>query len=199
MAMSSEVLHLIGAGVGFPIAILMLKRGLVDCEHWDIFSVWAGRHTMTPEEREAADAARRASGNRTTADRCRPRRCSEEIREILGGGQPLLAVRAHQRLSRELPGWVLPRPDLWNLIQALQAQKLWAESVSPMEEYLAHYSEQAAVVRLRLAQVLLAARNARTGRSRCWPRSTPPPWTPASGSSSGSSAPASRSRPDAGG
>ena len=56
MAMSSEVLHLIGAAAGFAVAIGMLKRGLVDCENWDIFSVWAGRHTMTPEEREAADA-----------------------------------------------------------------------------------------------------------------------------------------------
>jgi len=159
MAMSSEVLHLIGAGVGFPVAILMLKRGLVDCENWDIFSVWAGRHTMTPEEREAADAPRRADRQQDDGGSLPPDALLEQIRQILRGGRPLLALRAHQRLSRELPGWVLPRPDLWNLIQALQAEKLWAESVPPMEEYLAHYAEHAAVVRLRLAQVLLAAQN----------------------------------------
>ena len=36
MAMSSEVLHLIGASVGFPVAIVLLKSGQVDCEYWDV-------------------------------------------------------------------------------------------------------------------------------------------------------------------
>ena len=145
-------------------AIGMLKRGLVDCENWDVFSVWAGRHTMTPEEREEADAPTCGRGRARNGGTCRPTRCSAQIREILRGGQPLLALRAHQRLSRELPGWKLPRSDLWNLIQALHAQKLWAESVPLMAEYLEHYSEHAAVVRLRLAQILLAAQKRRIRR-----------------------------------
>lgn len=37
-AMSSAVLHLLGAGVGLPIGIVMLRKGWVDCEGWDWFS-----------------------------------------------------------------------------------------------------------------------------------------------------------------
>jgi len=31
----------------------MLRRDSVDCENWDLFSVWAGRHTLSRDEREA--------------------------------------------------------------------------------------------------------------------------------------------------
>ncbi|MEO1529178.1 MAG: rhomboid family intramembrane serine protease [Planctomycetota bacterium] len=36
--MSTPMLHLMGAFVGVPFAIVMLKRGWVDCEGWDLFS-----------------------------------------------------------------------------------------------------------------------------------------------------------------
>src|SRR5690606_32187767 len=37
-AMTSWI-HLSGAAIGFPLGILLLKRGIVDCEGWDIFHV----------------------------------------------------------------------------------------------------------------------------------------------------------------
>jgi membrane associated rhomboid family serine protease len=43
ITMTSQVLHLIGAGVGLPVGIVMLRRGWVDCEGWDLFSMYAGR------------------------------------------------------------------------------------------------------------------------------------------------------------
>lgn len=36
--MSTPLLHLLGMLVGFPVAIIMLRRGWVDCEGWDLFS-----------------------------------------------------------------------------------------------------------------------------------------------------------------
>ncbi|MCA8996930.1 MAG: rhomboid family intramembrane serine protease [Planctomycetaceae bacterium] len=42
--MSSEFLHLTGAMVGFPIAFAFLAFGWVDCENWDLISVWKGKH-----------------------------------------------------------------------------------------------------------------------------------------------------------
>ena len=66
MAMSSELLHVILAAIGFPVAIWMLKKGQVDCENWDVFSVWAGHHKMTDEEREEAKerkAKRKSKGD----------------------------------------------------------------------------------------------------------------------------------------
>lgn len=35
---SSELGHLLGLAIGFPIGVLMLQRGWVDCEGWDFFS-----------------------------------------------------------------------------------------------------------------------------------------------------------------
>ena len=78
----------------------------------------------------------------------------EQIRQIIREGPPMLAMRANQRMSREMPGWILPQPDLWALIHALHQQKLWSESVSLMSEYLEHYPQNAASVRLKLAQIL---------------------------------------------
>ena len=154
LAMSSELLHVIGAALGFPVAIWMLKAGMVDCENWDIFSVWKGDHTISSDERELAEA-RAVPANLDDNDRLPTDLLLEQLRQILRAGQPLLALKAHQRMSQTMPGWILPRADLWNLIQALHGQKQWADSVPLMEEYLAHYPQQAALVRLKLAHILL--------------------------------------------
>lgn len=37
-SMSTPMLHLMGMVVGFPIGVYMLKKGLVDCEGWDLIS-----------------------------------------------------------------------------------------------------------------------------------------------------------------
>ena len=36
--MSSELLHVIGAAIGFPVGVWMLRQNLVDCEGWDFIS-----------------------------------------------------------------------------------------------------------------------------------------------------------------
>jgi membrane associated rhomboid family serine protease len=157
MAMSSELLHLVGAGLGFPVAIWMLKKGQVDCENWDLFSVWAGRHTMTDEGRARTDADDPArQRQRQEKLRQRQEKALEEIRQVLQSGQPKLALVANQRLARELPGWQLPEAELLAIIGGLRQQNLWEESIPALVEYLAHYSQRATAIRLELARVLLA-------------------------------------------
>jgi membrane associated rhomboid family serine protease len=154
--MSSELLHLIGAAVGFPVGIALLRSKIVDCEHWDIFSVWAGRHTMSDEEREATDAQAVSPDNRDDASRHRQRDAAlQQIRQILRAGQPLFALHAHDRMTRILPDWTLPQPDLCALILALHKKSLWLESIAVMNEYLSRYEEKADLMRLKLAQVLV--------------------------------------------
>ena len=50
MALSSGLLHVIGAGLGFAVGIWMVKTKRVDCENWDIFSIRAGRHRMSAKD-----------------------------------------------------------------------------------------------------------------------------------------------------
>ena len=131
----------------------MLHWGLVDCEHWDLFSVWAGRHKMTEDERQQAEenrpARRREKEQAAEASQQLVRR---QIDEIIAGGDPLLALRAHQRMAKELPDWSFPQPQMLTLIQRLHEKKLWAESVPLMGEYVLRYPQNVARVRLRLAQ-----------------------------------------------
>ncbi len=156
MSMSSAVLHLLGAGVGFPVAIVMLKLGWVDCEYWDVFSVCSGRNTMTPEERrEEEERKPERVKQRAKEEQQRRTPATKQIHELIQTGQPLFALKAHQRMARTLPDWRLPEPDLLALIQRLHEQKLWSDSISPMTEYLACYSQRATAVRLKLAQILV--------------------------------------------
>lgn len=37
-SMSSEMLHVIGAAIGLPVGLFMLRQNLVDCEGWDVIS-----------------------------------------------------------------------------------------------------------------------------------------------------------------
>lgn len=54
-SMSSEMLHIIGAAIGLPIGVGMLRKNLVDCEGWDIISrnEWLREFDWlcTPEQR----------------------------------------------------------------------------------------------------------------------------------------------------
>jgi membrane associated rhomboid family serine protease len=157
MTMSSEVLHLTGAALGFGLALLMLKLRLVDCEHWDLFSVWTGRNKMSPEEREEADKLSASRQREEKRQRALRDSALEQIREMVGKGQLLMAVKAHQHIASKLPHWTLPESDLSGLIRALHAEKLWTESIPLMIEYLAQYPLQATTMRLKLAHILLFA------------------------------------------
>ena len=158
MKISSEAIHLIGASVGFGISIAMLKTGLVDCENWDAFSVVAGRHTMTEEEREIEYAAKRSVEQQENALNAQES-AMKEIREIIKSDRPLLALKAHQRMARQFPDWSLSQDDSFALIQSLHKQELWSESIPLMVEHLKQYPQKSAAMRLKLAHILVVARN----------------------------------------
>jgi membrane associated rhomboid family serine protease len=156
LSMSSAVLHMLGAAIGFFVAIVMLKLELVDCENWDVFSVWSGRNTMSDQERAEADERKPDRVKQRAAEQQQLRTAAlQQTRELIQSGQALFALRAHQRMARELPDWELPEPDLLALIQGLHTQQLWADSIAPMAEYLARYTGKAPAVRLKLAQILV--------------------------------------------
>ncbi len=92
---------------------MLLRTGLVDCENWDAFSVWAGRHKMSDAERQQAIENSRAGRKRhDEANRQRRDALLQQIRQIIESGNAALAAKAHERMSRELPDWRLPERDL---------------------------------------------------------------------------------------
>lgn len=161
--LSSEYLHTVGALLGFGVGIGILKTGHVDCEHWDIFSVWAGRNTMSDSERAARDAATPEGKKKAAAlETRRQEKSLEEIRRAIREEQPIPALVLVKRAINENPRWMLPEEDLLLLIQSLSKQKHAKEAVETMRLYLTHYAAKADVVRIKLAQAYLEGNQPRT-------------------------------------
>ncbi|MDR2705149.1 MAG: rhomboid family intramembrane serine protease [Planctomycetaceae bacterium] len=161
--LSSEFLHTVGAAVGFVAGILLLKSGQVDCENWDIFSVWAGRHQMTDVERRKHDQeSPKAKQQKIEQINKRQNMLVAGIRSAIQDGTPLPAYIIAQKIVKEFPDMKIPELDLLHLIRLLLERELWVEAITMMQEYLKHYTEKAIVIRLSLAHILVKMNKPRT-------------------------------------
>ena len=155
--LSSQLLHLMGAIVGLVAGLVMLKMKLVDCEEWDIFSVWAGKNTMSDEDRRKIEENRpEAIQRRQEKRQKRQNLLAEEVHRALEHKTPLPAFVISQRTEREFSDWTLPQDLHLKMIQQLLGGKHWTEAVVSMRQYLERHHEQELFVRLMLAQALLA-------------------------------------------
>ncbi len=146
LTLGSEAVHLMGLVLGAIVGVVMLRRDWVDCENWDVFSVLAGRHTMSPEELKALEPGPAPQSREEVL---------RQIHEVLAEGHIELALTVHHRMAASLPDWRLPEPELRRLIQGCLRTRRHTDAVALMVEYLRTYHEQAAAVRLKLAEVLL--------------------------------------------
>jgi membrane associated rhomboid family serine protease len=158
---SGSMSHLGGALPGFALGIAMLKLGLVDCEHWDIFAVLAGRQgeaaepKTSPKEKVAIEQDHQARLSTALA----------LFNTHLAEGRATEAASLHERLSQRLGGdWSPSQEQLLSLIKALHQQELWSLSVGPMNDFLRASTDPATRMRLKLAQILLVHEN-RPGRA----------------------------------
>lgn len=148
---TTEVLHLVGAAGGLVVGIAMVKLKWVDCEDYDVFSVLAGRHKLTVEEKreeflksEEGQALRAKQFEQTLS----------EFQQHLAAGQPLAALAAHRRGKQQFKEWAVPEAEFVKLIALLNKLHLFDQAVPAMLEYLKTYRERALTIRLALAQVL---------------------------------------------
>jgi membrane associated rhomboid family serine protease len=174
LRITSEILHLIGAGLGFAVGVMMLKKNWVDCENWDMFSVWAGKNTKTlQEDREDVtkeleqikqkEKKKLESAQEKPIVRAGPANQQEvlaaQFRQQVAAGKPLEAWNTFCRGEQECLGWSLPEPDFVGYISSLRNQQLWDHAVGAMQEYLQRYSERETKIRFALAQVLVQQLN----------------------------------------
>ena len=154
--LSSELLHLIGAVIGFIVGIAMLKTNFVDCEHWDILSVWSGENLLSDEERNRIEKNKPESiKRRAEARQKRQHLLAEEIELALQNQTPLPAFVITQRIEREYENWTLPQESHLTMIRQLLTGKHWTEAIASMRQYLDRHQEQSVFVRLMLIQALL--------------------------------------------
>jgi membrane associated rhomboid family serine protease len=165
---TSELLHLMGAGIGVGIGFAMLWSRLVDCEGWDLVSVMTGR---TPRSETAfsyghqSDRDRRRSVRRPPAPKPAARRDrSNQVRphppepvgtrfsELLNEGKATAAVAELHRIRHLRPDWHPPDEDLLQLARGLRTAKQWNAAVETYQEYIARRSD-ASLARLELAEL----------------------------------------------
>jgi membrane associated rhomboid family serine protease len=155
-SLSSQLLHVMGAVIGLIMGLVMLKMKLVDCEDWDIFSIWAGKNVQTDEERAEIEANKPENIRRRAEKRQkRQNLLSEEIELAIQNQTPLPAFVIANRKEREFSDWTLPQDLHLKMIQQLLGGKHWTEAITSMRQYLERHQEQAVFVRIMFAQALL--------------------------------------------
>jgi membrane associated rhomboid family serine protease len=177
LTMSSQVLHLMGIFLGLAVGIVMLKKGWVDCEGWDLFRVWAGKEgdSRREENDSAAEALlaavdRKRLGAAESVDRSSLQFSPEQlaadslqmddlsgqsdIQEAIAAGDAKIAFAKYQAEVND-PLNEPSEQELLQIIALFQEQKQWSASIPPMVEYLRHFKKRQVPIRLRLARVLL--------------------------------------------
>src|SRR5438874_7304090 len=149
VAMTSQILHLMGAATGFAIGAAMVKWKWVDCENWDLFSVWKGRNMMTREQlaEEALSSDEMKAKLASLQDQMRLK-----IREFLAAGGAGAALALHRRGKKQFgAAWQLKEEDHVELIGGLRKSQQWNDAVEIMVEYLKTLQPRAGIVLLALA------------------------------------------------
>jgi hypothetical protein len=168
-AMSSALLHLTGALIGFAAGVVLLKLDIVDCENWDIFAVMQGRKGLSKGE---ATARQKRQGPPPSATPVKTRKRSnlrepetsgqdaaeaatKRLRRFLDERDVMSAHGAYDKAMRTVAGWQPANRDWLELIKGLLDAKESRVAISVMEDYLRRGESPSPRVRLRLAQMLI--------------------------------------------
>lgn len=156
-SMSSSVLHLSGAAIGFPLGVVLLKQGVVDCEGWDLFSRANLRLKGEKElEQERVKEEQREAERRERSDSLIGERVIEAqkaIREYLEQGNAVAALTLYRKMSGVGDGLVLDRAERATLVNGLLAAKRWSDAAPFMVEIIEESPERSDPVRLKLAHL----------------------------------------------
>jgi hypothetical protein len=152
---STPVLHVTGAVLGGAIGLALLKLNLVDCEGWDVISLWRGelgkkrqarlkRAAENPEQRAAEQAVKLQAALHHFQKHLEDKRVDE-------------ALQLHRRMQETMHDWSLPQKELLATIELLHHAKRWTDSIPLMVDYLHSFEQHATPLRLRLAHILVTA------------------------------------------
>ncbi len=159
-SVTSSLLHLSGAAIGFGVGTALLRLGWVDCEKWDLYSVMGGHQgQLKGPDRVKAPKIKARKPKRSKVAEVEPEdraaAAHRRLKAHLDAGSVVEAHASYDRSVRTVPGWVPTDADWLALIQALLAAGDWGASATVMGDYLRRSAKPAARVRLRLAHVLV--------------------------------------------
>jgi hypothetical protein len=149
----SSWLHLGGFALGFPLAIVLLKRKVVDCEGWDLFHVWSGDYGSFKKEPEPAEVFAQVEARQQSRDQQLLKDAKQQVSLYLKQSNVDAALRLFQKMKGVGAGLTLDRNELLAMIQGLHAAKRWHDSAPHMAEFIARFSDQADAMRIKLAHI----------------------------------------------
>jgi len=174
--MISEMGHLSGAFWGAVLAVAMLKANLVDCEQWDIFTLWSKWRKLGREWKKRGEQLERAKDSLRSSLRANARTKSakadveaenggpsrqeraaaaaKHVRWLVEKGNIPAALLAYQKSAGAMPDWP-SQSELYELIKAFHAQGALVDSIPLMRDHCRRYAADSTMVRLKLAQVLM--------------------------------------------
>lgn len=129
-SMSSQLLHLIGAAIGAPLGIVLLKRGWVDCEGWDLFSVLRGDHRRSTLPHPAPPPEADESPETTTT----------RLSELVQRGRFVEAWHRFQNSRWRAHTLPLDREQMMSWIDGLVSAREWRPAATLLEAYIPHDS-----------------------------------------------------------
>lgn len=150
------LLHMSGFLIGLPLAVVLLRCHVVDCEDWDLFSLIRKAHAapeVTPPIADRLAAKRAADEERDAAKR---RAAREHIAFLVRAGDIASASTAYRTMRNVLGGVDVDRPQMIAIIKWLHKEKRQAESAPVLADLIACYPEQSVSARITLAQICVA-------------------------------------------
>ena len=159
-AVSSAMLHLLGAVIGGAIGWIMLQKDWVDCEGWDVVSVWNGTpqrqaHFESYLDRQNPRPADAADQFISEERRNKTRRLANKFRNLLAERDLAGALERHRKLALLQADDLLTRDDLHELIKLLLADEQTAAAIPILEEFLIRFPEDSTRHRLKLVELHL--------------------------------------------
>jgi len=149
----SSWLHLAGFALGFPLGVVLLKRGVVDCEGWDLFHVWSGDYGSFKKEPEPAEVFAKVEERRQRRDQHLLADARKQFQAFLKDGNADAALKLYEKMKGVGGGFTLEGDELVAVIQTMHAAKRWRASAPYMAEFIARFSERADAMRIKLAQI----------------------------------------------
>ena len=167
--LSRSLMHMIGLVLGLVVGWVWLRRGWVDCEGWDLISVWNGTEAGIPRDEQLEAEARqlvRASTHARTGTQPKSKPATNgpkvinqqrllDVERLIADGNLSLALKLLAKLRVEHPEVQLSQPALYGLIRALLAAKDYPSAIPFLRAHIASFAQQRISLQLNLAKLLL--------------------------------------------
>ena len=171
--MGSSGLHLVGCVIGFAVGVVFLRKGWVDCEKWDLFSVLSGKYGRFAEENWALGSPSitgKVYGelplptgtdvNVTDASPAiRIRKTSSAMKQVnalIDSGDVLTAADELMTMRLRETDICPDEARMKRLAMGLLQAQAFDDAEIWLQEYIDLYPEDNAWARIRMAQLLLS-------------------------------------------